>query len=83
MATSEKLSLTLTPVPKVTQLFSLATPLRIKGSFSDFGVSVRPEALIGTAFVFYTSPIEAPLSWIFGRNPPKDGSDVCVDPLAR
>ena len=77
----ERVNLLLDPVPKIRQVWSLATPLQIKGDFSDFGARVRPESLVGTAFEFYTSPVTAPLSWILSRKPPADGSDVCDDPF--
>ncbi len=76
-----RVDLTLDPQAKVEQLYSLATPLEVSGSFEDFGPRLRPEELLGTYFRFATSPIVAPLSWLFFQPPPKDGADVCEQPM--
>lgn len=73
----EYVNLSLFPRSKTARLFSLQTPIRVKGSFSKISVSVTPFDLAETYVNFITSPLHVPTRWIFGDKPPKDGSAVC------
>jgi uncharacterized protein involved in outer membrane biogenesis len=71
------IQLTVAPVPKKPQFFSLATPLAVRGKFSDFNVGIRSGGVFGTAVKFITSPLHVPLRRLAGQGLPEDGSDVC------
>jgi uncharacterized protein involved in outer membrane biogenesis len=71
--------LRLMPTPKRPQFLSLATPLEVRGKFSDLKVSLAPGGLIGTTIRFLTAHIVVPIQWIILKRLPKDGSDVCHD----
>jgi len=74
---TEQIHLKVAPTPKRPEFFSLATPLEVKGQFSDFGVGVQTGGLFGTSIRFITSPIHVPLRRLAGKGLPKDGDDIC------
>ncbi len=80
---SEKVKLDLTPRAKTPQFFSLATPIKVKGKFSDFGVGVKKGALVGTAIRFVTSPVHVPLRMIAEKKLPADGGSACAEAMKR
>jgi uncharacterized protein involved in outer membrane biogenesis len=71
--------LNLKPTPKRPQFISLATPVEVRGTFSDFGVRAAPGSLIGTVIRVLTAHIVVPIQWIILNKLPEDGSDVCRD----
>ena len=77
----EEVNLSVTPVPKKPEFFSLATPIGVTGKFSDFKLGIVPGGLLGTSVRFITSPIHVPIAKLAGISLPKDGSDVCDMPL--
>jgi uncharacterized protein involved in outer membrane biogenesis len=77
----EEVNLRVAPVPKKPAFFSLATPIGVKGKFSDFKLGIVPGGLLGTSVRFITSPIHVPIARLAGISLPKDGSDVCGMPL--
>jgi uncharacterized protein involved in outer membrane biogenesis len=77
----EEINLRVAPVPKKPAFFSLATPIGVKGKFSDFKLGIVPGGLLGTSVRFITSPIHVPIARLSGISLPKDGSDVCGMPL--
>jgi uncharacterized protein involved in outer membrane biogenesis len=76
--TNEKLSLRLQPQAKTAQFLSLATPIEVKGSFSDFQVGVSPGDVVETVLRMATSIVWVPIKKLFSEKVPIDGSDVCV-----
>jgi uncharacterized protein involved in outer membrane biogenesis len=71
--TTETLQLRLTPISKRPKLFSVATPVVVEGSFSDFGVNLRPGDLLGTAIRFVYTGIVVPLQYMIrGVRPAMD-----------
>ena len=76
--TNEKLSLRLQPQAKTAQFLSLATPIEVKGSFSNFEVGVNPGDVIETVVRMATSIVWVPIKKLFSEKVPVDGSDVCV-----
>jgi len=73
--------LELVPKPKKPQFFSAATPIHVKGSFSDFSVGVRPEDLMGTVIRFVTSVVVVPLQRLIESG--KLGSEeACAEALS-
>lgn len=73
----EQIDLVVAPTSKKPEFFSLATPLAVKGTFSDFKMGIQTGGLIGTAIRFITSPLAVPLARLIDKGLPEDGSDVC------
>jgi uncharacterized protein involved in outer membrane biogenesis len=71
------------PKAKRPEFFSLATPIKIKGSFEDFGIGLKGGALtVGTtALGFIISPITTPLQRLVREDLPADGADICGLPI--
>lgn len=66
------------PKAKNPQMFALATPVAMRGSFEDFGVRINPLAIGGTAVSFVTSPVHAPIRKLFKGEVPADGIEACA-----
>lgn len=77
----EQVNLKVAPVPKKPAFFSLATPIGVKGPFSDFKLGIVQGGLLGTSLKFVTSPIHVPISRLAGSSLPVDGADVCGMPI--
>ena len=75
--TDQKIELELTPRAKTAQIFGLSLPIRVTGSFTDFGIGVPPTEAIMTTIRFVTSPVVAPISWLFQQPLGADGSVLC------
>jgi uncharacterized protein involved in outer membrane biogenesis len=80
---TKKVRLILAPKAKRPEFFSLATPIRAEGSFSDFGIGINPGGLIGTTIRFTTSPVFVPLQRLFLENEPADGETACAAAMHR
>jgi uncharacterized protein involved in outer membrane biogenesis len=80
---TEKIKLDLKPRAKTPQFFSLATPIKVSGKFSDFNVGMKQGALVGTAIRFVTSPVHVPLRMIAEDNLPADGGAACAEAMQR
>jgi len=78
---SETINLRMRPQAKTAQFLSLATPIEVSGTFSDFKIGVSPGDVIETVGRLATSIIWVPLQKLFGKKIPQDGSDVCGEPL--
>ncbi|MGH8629257.1 MAG: AsmA family protein, partial [Burkholderiales bacterium] len=77
----EKVRLRMRPQAKTAQFLSLATPVEVNGSFTDFKVGVSPGDVVETVGRVATSVVWVPLKKLFGKKIPKDGSDICADPF--
>lgn len=75
---TEKIDVYLKPSAKVPQFFSLATPVQVDGSFSDFGVAPAPGALVGTVIRMLTSIVTVPVQRLFQEEIPEDGEAACA-----
>ncbi len=75
---TKRINLTISPTPKKPEFFSLATPLRVRGSFSDIQFGVKKGGMAGTAVKFITSPLHVPLRRAISEKIPGDGSDACA-----
>ena len=73
----QNIQLSLFPRSKKARLFSLQSPIRASGSFSDISLNVNVLDLGVTYISFITSPLHVPTRWVFGGRPPEDGSAVC------
>jgi hypothetical protein len=69
------------PRSKELQLFSLETPVRVTGTITDFSIGVSPGDVLATLARFFGSIIIVPLETLFRGPLPRDGADVCTDPL--
>lgn len=78
---TEKMAFKMQPRAKKSQFFSLATPVGVSGTFTDFKVGVATEDILGTFVRFFGSVITVPLESLKGGQPPRDGADVCTDPM--
>ena len=65
------------PIAKKAEFFSLATPIKVQGSFEDFGLGVNPLNLTGSVISFVTSPVHVPLRRVFKKKVPADGKQAC------
>ncbi len=75
------IDLKMAPIPKKAEYFSLATPIEVKGDFSDFGVGIQPGGLFGTTVKFITSPVTTTFMRLSNKEIPPDGNDVCAIPI--
>jgi uncharacterized protein involved in outer membrane biogenesis len=69
------------PRAKGLQLFSLETPVRVTGTLTDFSINVSPGDVLATIARFFGSVVVVPLETLFRGPLPRDGRDVCEDPL--
>lgn len=75
---TRRIDLLLVPKAKAPQFFSLAVPIKLQGTFDDFGVGIGITRLASTVISFITSPIHVPVRRIFARKVPADGRDACM-----
>ncbi len=73
----EQIKITSAPAAKKPEYFSLATPIGVRGKFTDFEMGIEPGGIFGTAVTFVTSPVITPMRRLVGEKLPEDGSDVC------
>ena len=79
----ETIALVFAPVAKRPEFFSLSTPVRVEGSFDDFGVGVHPEDVIGTVIRFVTSVVVVPVQRLIGLNTDLTDDAICQRGLER
>jgi len=77
----EHIDLKMAPTAKKAEYFSLATPIEVKGKFTDFGVGIQAGGLIGTTVNFIASPVTTTFKRLLGQELPADGQDVCGMPI--
>lgn len=75
--TSQEIDILMAPKAKQPEFFSLATPVKVHGSFDDFGVGVNPVRAASSVISFLTSPIHVPIRRIFLKEVPEDGREAC------
>ncbi len=78
---SEKVHMRLQPQAKAAQFLSLATPIEVRGSFTDYSIGPNPGDVIETAVRLATSIVWVPIKRLFSEKVPADGRDVCVTTL--
>jgi len=74
---SRQLKITMVPKAKQPEFFSLAVPIKIDGTFDDFGLGIGITRLTGAIFSFITSPVHVPIRRIFVDEIPEDGQEAC------
>jgi hypothetical protein len=80
---TEEVYMSMAPKAKKAQFFSLATPIQVKGTFTDYEIGVKPGGLIGTAVRFITSPIVVPIRRVFTERASTDGKAACAAAMHR
>ena len=74
---SQEIDILMAPKAKRAEFFSLATPLKVQGSFDDFGMGVGKVRAARSAISFITSPIHVPIRRVFRKEIPADGREAC------
>lgn len=74
---SETIDVLAAPRAKQPEFFSLATPVKIHGTFSDFGLGINKVSLAKSVVSFITSPITVPFRRLFSGKVPADGKVAC------
>jgi uncharacterized protein involved in outer membrane biogenesis len=80
---TQEVYLAMAPKAKKAEFFSLATPIQVKGTFSNYKIGVQPGGLLGTAFRFITSPLIVPIQRTFTERAPADGKEACSAAMHR
>ncbi|SMY35517.1 AsmA family protein [Photobacterium andalusiense] len=70
-------NLYLSPQSKKAQIFSLQTPVEVHGTFEKFNLEIPLSAILKTSVRFTTSPVVAPLQWLFEKPIAANGSAEC------
>jgi AsmA family protein len=78
---SEELAFVFRPRAKGPGLFRLQTPLRVSGTLSDQRFGVDPRDVFYSTLRMIASPILVPIERLTLGPLPRDGADVCTDPL--
>ena len=78
---TEALGFRFRPRAKGLALLSLQTPLQVTGTFTDYSVGVEAGDVLATILRLLGSVIVVPFEWLTQGPLPRDGADVCTDPL--
>ena len=73
----QRLKVKAAPKAKRPEFFSLATPVKVSGSFEDFGIGINKIRLTTSVASFITSPVHVPLRRLFSGEVPEDGAEAC------
>ncbi len=65
------------PKAKRPEFFSLATPVKVGGSFEDFKIGINKLRLTTSLASFITSPFHVPVRRLFVGDRPEDGREAC------
>jgi len=78
---TEELEFVFRPRSKGFELFRLQTPLRVTGTLDDQRFGFARSDIVKSVLRLIASPILAPIEWLTAGPQPRDGADVCTDPL--
>jgi hypothetical protein len=81
--TTERLRMRFVPRHKQPRLVSLAIPVEVRGTFSDYRISLRPLDALGRVAQWFKALVKVPLHWLGVGRIPEDGHDVCTEPARR
>lgn len=73
----EQIDIKLAPKAKNPEFFNVAIPIKLKGSFEDFGIKIGVFRMAGQVVSFITSPLHVPIRRVFTEAEPADGVDAC------
>ena len=80
---TDEVYLAMAPKAKKAEFFSLATPIQVEGTFTDYKIGMQPGGLLGTAIRFITSPIVVPIQRISTARAAEDGHPACAAAMHR
>jgi uncharacterized protein involved in outer membrane biogenesis len=78
---TETLAFVFRPRAKGLALFRLQTPLRVTGTLTDYSIGIERRDLVISTLRMLASPIIVPFERLTLGPLPRDGADVCTDPL--
>ncbi len=78
---TEELAFVFRPQAKGYGLFRLQTPLRAGGTFSDQRFYFTQADVAESVLRLIAAPVLMPIEWLTRGPLPRDGADVCTDPL--
>lgn len=78
---TEKIDFVFRPRAKGLALFRLRNPLRVTGTLTDYKIGIDRRDLLPATLRMLASPILVPWEWLTRGSLPRDGADVCIDPL--
>lgn len=78
---TEVLDFVFRPRAKGLALFRLQNPLRVTGTLTDYRIGIDRRDLLPSTLRMLASPIIVPWEWLTLGPLPRDGADVCTDPL--
>ena len=73
----EDIDIKLAPRAKNPEFFNVAIPIKLKGSFEDFGIKIGVFRMAGQVVSFITSPIHVPIRRVFTEAEAADGIEAC------
>lgn len=73
----ETIDIKMAPKAKNPEFFSVAIPIKLKGSFEDFGIKIGFFRMAGQVVSFVTSPIHVPIRRVFTEEESADGVEAC------
>jgi len=76
---TETLAFRLAPRAKIPQFFSLATPIGVTGTLTNYKIGVAPGGVMDTFARLLTSIFVVPIQKLTEQSPPRDGADVCTN----
>jgi uncharacterized protein involved in outer membrane biogenesis len=78
---TEVLAFRLVPKAKIPQFFSLATPVQVSGTITDFKIGVASSDVLETVGRLLTSIFVVPIQKLTQHSLPRDGADVCTNAM--
>ncbi|MGZ8803573.1 MAG: hypothetical protein ACXWZL_13445, partial [Mycobacterium sp.] len=78
---TEELEFVFRPRAKGFAMFRLQTPLRVTGRLGDQRFGFERRDMVESVLRLIASPILLPIEWLTQGPLPRDGADVCTDPL--
>ena len=78
---TEKLAFVFRPRAKGIGLLRLQTPLRVDGTLTDQRFYFTQGDVLESVLRLIASPVLLPIEWLTRGPMPRDGADVCTDPL--
>ena len=78
---TEELEFVFRPRAKGLALFRLQTPLRVTGTLTDQQFGHERRDIVESTLRLIASPILLPIEWFTLGPLPRDGADLCTDPL--
>jgi hypothetical protein len=78
---TEQLDFVFRPRAKGFAVFRLQNPLRVTGTLTDQRIGLDHRDAVASTLRLIASPVLWPIEWFTLGPLPRDGSDICTDPL--